>query len=417
MAKLSKFPKGFYWGASSSAHQVEGGNRNNWTLWEKENAERLAERAKRHWLLWQLELFPGMLDTKNYISGKATDHYNRYKEDFAIAESLGHNMHRFSIEWSRVEPREGKFNEEEIEHYRKVIEELRDKNMEPMVSMWHWTLPLWLEELGGWQYHKTPHYFARYAAKLVDILGRDVEYWITINEPLVYAGNSYMRGDWPPGKKNILRYIRVIRNLTQGHRFAFNAIKVIDAGAHVGVSKNYIYFEAHKRRFINLALKRAADWWWNRYFINNTVKHVDFIGLNQYFRNLINYGFNKNENEDISELGWELYPEAMYHSLKELAHYRKPIFITENGLADSNDSKRAGYIKDVLGYVYKAICEEVDVRGYLHWSLTDNFEWDKGFWPRFGLVEIDYEDNLKRIIRESAKEYAKIIREGGVRLE
>ena len=282
MAKLLKFPVGFYWGASASAHQADGGNRNNWSVWEKENAERLAEHAKHHWYLWQLELFPGMLKPGNYISGKATDHYNRYKEDFDIAKSLGHNAHRFSIEWSRIEPKEGRFDEKEIEHYKKVIKVLREDGMEPFVTLWHWTLPLWLRDIGGWGNRKTPHYFARYAAKLANELGRDVQYWITVNEPMVYATHSYMKGDWPPQKKNGFAYLRIVRNLIRGHRFAFNAIKVVDAGAQVGIAKHNTYFEAYKRRPVNVALKRLADWWWNNYFLNNTTKHADFIGLNNY---------------------------------------------------------------------------------------------------------------------------------------
>lgn len=139
-----QFPKNFYWGAATSSHQVEGGNINDWSEWEKENTSRLANEAKNYWQKWQQEKFSEMFDSRNYISGKACDHYNGYKEDFNIAKSLGHNAHRFSIEWSRIEPEEGKFNEKEIEHYRKVILALRERGIEPFVTLWHWPLPLWL---------------------------------------------------------------------------------------------------------------------------------------------------------------------------------------------------------------------------------------------------------------------------------
>src|SRR3989344_2500880 len=415
MTKLLKFPKGFYWGAGASSHQVEGNNKNNWTVWEKENAERLADKAKHTWQLWQLELFPEALNSRNYTSGKATDHYNRFKEDFDIAKSLGHNAHRFSIEWSRIEPEEGKFNKKEIEHYRTVISELKARGIEPFVTLWHWTVPLWLADKGGWANRKTAHYFSRYAAKMANELGIDVKYWVTINEPLVYSGHSYLKGEWPPQKRSLRLYLKVLRHLEDAHRHAANAIKIIDRDAMVGIAKHNIFLESN-RGSVNKLIKNLVDWWWNYHFISNIKKHIDFIGLNNYFHSRINYGINENLNSDVSDLGWELYPESVYQTLKGLKRYKKPVIITENGLADAKDNQRAQYIKEVLVYVHKAIREGVDVRGYLYWSLTDNFEWNKGFWPRFGLVEIDYKNNLKRKVRESAKEYAKIIAENGVRI-
>ena len=414
MSRELRFPEGFFWGAGTSSHQVEGGNKNDWTVWEKENAGRLAEEAKHHWYFWQLELFPEIVDPKNYISGKAVDHYNRYEEDFDIAKSLGHNAHRFSIEWSRIEPKEGKFDKDEIEHYRKVIAALKRRGIEPFVTLWHWSLPLWLRDKGGWEHHKTPHYFSRYAVKMIDELGKDAHYWITLNEPVFYVFDSYLRGVRPPQKKNIFTYFKVMHNLARGHKLSANAIQIISSSARVGVAKDNIYLEAYKNRFVNRLLKRVVDWWWNFYFLNNVRKHIDFIGLNNYFHNRINYGFNRNDKENVSDLGWEIYPEAIYYTLQDLKRYKKPIFITENGLADAGDNKRAKYMREVLWNVYRAIRGGVDVRGYFYWSLLDNFEWDKGFWPRFGLVEIDYESDLKRTVRGSAKEYAKIIKANAI---
>jgi len=383
-------------------------------VWEKENADRLAEEAKQHLQLWQLELFPEALKSKNYISGKAADHYNRYERDFDIAKSLGHNAHRFSIEWSRIEPREGKFDKKEIEHYRKVIAALKKRNIEPLVTLWHWTNPLWFVEKGGWTNRKAAHYFSRYVAKVVNELGADVKYWITINEPIVYASHGYLKGDWPPQKKSPRLYFRVIRHLESAHRHAANAIKIIDHNSLVGISKHNIFFDNEKGSF-NHFLRGIVDWWWNYHFLNNIKKHIDFIGLNNYLRTRVRYGFDNNSGENISDVDWELYPESAYQTLKGLKRYKKPVIITENGLADARDNKRAEYIQDVLMYIHKAIQEGVDVRGYLHWSLLDNFEWDKGFWPRFGLVEIDYKNGLKRKVRGSAKEYAKIIKNNSLR--
>ena len=390
--KILKFPEGFLWGAATSAHQVEGGNFNDWSEWEKKSAQ-----------------------AENYISGRACDHYNLYEQDFDIAKSLGHNAHRFSIEWSRVEPEQGKFNEAELGHYCRVISALRERGLEPFVTLWHFTLPLWAAEQGGWQNKKTAEDFCRYVEKVVGAFKPEVKFWIILNEPDVYPAESYLKGAWPPQKKNIFAYLKVIKNLSKAHKTAYEIIKKIEPEAQVGIAKNNIYFEPYKNKLINLCLKKLADWWCNFYFLNRIKNFQDFIGLNYYFHNLINCGFSKNENKIVSDMGWELYPQGIYYILKDLQKYQKPIYITENGLADSQDQKRAWFIKETLRSVHQAIEEGVDVRGYFHWSLLDNFEWDKGFWPRFGLVEIDYK-TLERKVRPSAWEYARICKNNELNL-
>lgn len=355
-----KFPKGFYWGAATSAYQVEGGINNcDWA--------------------------------KVYPAGRACDHYNRYEEDFDIAESLNHNTHRFSIEWSRIEPEEGKFDEKEIEHYQKVIDALRKRGIEPFVTLYHWTLPIWIRDIGGWENKKTIDYFARYCDEFTRLL-KGVQFWITLNEPEIFASHGYLKGVWPPQKKNFLSYLRVLGNLIKAHRKVYKIIKKNNSGAKIGIAKNNIYFEGWPLFFI--------DWWWNKYFLNKIRNYQDFIGLNYYFHRR----FPKNKNEVVSDLGWEIYPEGIYHVLKDLKKYNLPIYITENGLADAKDEKRGKFIKEHLYWIHKTIQEGVDVKGYLHWSLLDNFEWDKGFWPRFGLVEVDYK-TMERKIRPSALEY------------
>src|SRR3989338_7255750 len=167
----------FYWGAATSSHQIEGGNSNDWTEWEKTHAKRLALGAKRTtWPEFILKNYPSPLEPENYISGKACDHYNRFREDFDIAKSLGHNAHRFSLEWSRIEPEEGRFDEKEIAHYREVIAALRERGMEPFVTLWHWTLPLWLRNQGGWENKKTIQDFVLYAEKIVELLGEHITF-------------------------------------------------------------------------------------------------------------------------------------------------------------------------------------------------------------------------------------------------
>ena len=406
--KKGQFPDGFLWGAATAAHQVEGGQYNDWTEWEKENADRLAAAAEK-----KFGNLPNWPDIKiqaqnphNYISGRACDHYNRYEEDFDIARSLGHNAHRFSIEWSRIEPREGEFDKKEIEHYRKVIAALRARGIEPFVTLWHWPLPLWVAEKGGWGWRSAPEYFARYA-ELISKELNDVHFWLTLNEPNIYAGHVYIKAAWPHGSKNPILYWQVLNRLISAHKGAYQAIKKNLPLAQVSLAYNQSYFEAYQGKITNRLLKKIADWFWNDYFLEKINGFSDFIGLNHYHHSRINYGFNRNENKKVSDMGWELYPESMYYVLTGLRKYNLPIYITENGLADADDLQREWFIKESLANIVRAISEGADVRGYLHWSLLDNFEWDKGFWPRFGLVEIDYQ-TMERKIRPSAQAYAEI---------
>jgi len=395
---ILKFPNNFFWGAATSAHQVEGGNVNNWSEWEKGSAEYLVKKAEKKWLSWQKEKFPKMLWTGNYISGMACDHYHRFKEDFDIAKSLNHNAHRFSIEWSRIEPKEGKIDQKEIEHYRQVLLALKERNIEPFVTLYHWPLPIWLAKKGGWLNPKTPYYFDRYVKIIGENLFNEVKFWITLNEPNIYTSNSYLKGNWPPQQKSIFKYLKVINNLAKGHKLAYRSLKLIDLDCQVGIAKNNIHFK-------NIPL---ADYFWNKYFLNKIKDQQDFIGLQYYFHSRL-FG---NKNESVSDLGWEIYPEGIYHVLKGLKKYKKMIYITENGLADADDNKRAKFIKDHLIWIHKAIEEGVDVGGYFYWSLLDNFEWDKGFWPKFGLVEVDSK-TFERKVRPSAYEYAKICKNNG----
>lgn len=410
-----KFPEGFLWGSATSAHQVEGNNHNDWTEWEKKNAERLAKEAPAkfgHLPNWK-EIEAEAVDPNNYISGRACDHYRRYREDFDLAKSLGHNAHRFSIEWSRIEPEEGKFDEAEIEHYRAVIRALRARSMEPFVSLWHWTLPVWLAQKGGFSHRDFPNHFERYAKKIAREIGSDVKFWITLNEPDVVASHSFLKGMWPPQGRNLFTYYRSLKNLIKAHKLAYALIKKINRNAEIGIAKHQVSFEVAHRTFINSFLKTAGHYFWNRWFLNSIRSYQDFIGLNHYNRNVIDNGFNKNPNKKLTDFGWEFYPESIYQALIELKPYNKPIYITENGIADTTDSMRKEFIERSLTAVSCAIEDGALVKGYLYWSLLDNFEWDKGFWPRFGLVEVDYK-TLERRIRPSAFAYRDIIRSKSV---
>lgn len=364
----------FLWGAATSAYQVEGGIKNDWS-------------------------------ESGFDAGIAVDHYHLFEKDFDLAKQISHNAHRFSIEWSRIEPEEGKFNLKEIEHYKKVIVALRQRGVEPFVTLWHFTNPVWFAKMGGWENKKSVEYFKRYVELVVGQFKNDVQFWITINEPDVYTLNTSLHRIWPPearadGRKwkwsRIIASWKVIHNLLAAHRAAFATIKKIDPGAQVGIAKNEIHF--HK---INAPLKK---FWWSTYPLNRIKNHQDFIGLNYY----LDLHEHKEKALEVSDIGWKIDPRGLYWVLKDLKKYQKPIYITENGLADAKDEKRAKFIADHIYWMKKAMQEGIDVRGYLHWSLIDNFEWDKGFWPRFGLIEVDYK-TLERKIRPSSYTYKKLI--------
>ncbi|MEK7085340.1 MAG: family 1 glycosylhydrolase, partial [Patescibacteria group bacterium] len=247
MEKKLAFPKNFYWGAATSAHQVEGNNHNNWSEWEN---ERGLER-----------------------SGRACDHYNRFAEDFDIAKSLGHNAHRFSIEWSRIEPKEGEFNEKEIEHYRRVIKALRERGLEPFVTLWHWTTPIWFRDQGDWLSPKAPFHFTRFVERVVKEFP-EVTYWITLNEPNVYTGHGYLRGDWPPGERSLRKYFSANRNLAKAHTAAYKALKRENPKTEAGVAEHFIWFT----RWYNLPRR----FFFNRWFLNSIEQYQDFVGVNYY---------------------------------------------------------------------------------------------------------------------------------------
>ncbi len=421
--KNSHFPAGFYFGAATSAHQVEGGSHNDWAEWEKQNSERLALEASKQfadWLPAWNDIKAQATDPKNYVSGLACDHWNRYEEDFDLMKQMGLNAYRFSIEWSRVEPKRGVYDQKAINHYRKMIEALKARGIEPFVTLWHWTLPLWFARSGGWSNPKAIDAFNRYAQKMTQELPQ-VQYWLTLNEPDGWAFFSQASKRWPPGQGSLVDYFRVTRHLTMAHKLAYKTIKQQRADAKVGIAQNVTYFEAPHNKLIERFYKLILGWWVDRRFLNHIRHYQDFLGLNYYFHvrldfklkdapKLLSGNFSgQNQNRLVSDSGWELYPRGIYPLVKDLyVRYKKPIYITENGLADSQDINRSWFIEETLTALARAVKDGVDVRGYFHWSLIDNFEWDQGFWPRLGLVAVDYATQ-KRTMRPSAKVYARII--------
>jgi beta-glucosidase len=406
--RVLKFPDGFLWGTATAAHQVEGNCNNSWTQWEKDNAGKLAKEAKNRWAAWQQKKFPEMFQKENYISGAACDHYNLYEKDFDLAKELGNNAHRFSVEWSRIEPSEGNFDEKEIEHYRKVILALRERGMEPFVTLWHWTEPIWFNEKGGWNNKKSAEYFSRFAEKVVSEYKNIVKFWVVINEPNVAMGFGYFLGTQPPGKKGVIKFISGFFNLLRAFKQASLKVKEIDQKAEIGIANSIVHYDVKVSSILFFAAIPIIKFF-SRYFLRKSIPYCTFIGCNYYSRNMIFKKRKNIEREKINDLGWEIYPEGIYKILKKLKEYNLPIYITENGLADADDTRRTEFIKNHLKFIHQAISEGTDVRGYFHWSLLDNFEFPelRGFWPRFGLVEIDYK-TFERKPRKSFYEYAEI---------
>ena len=403
---MNKFPHNFLWGASTSAHQVEGGNiHNDWWLAEQNGALKEA-------------------------SNQACQHYELYAQDFAIAKDLGHNCHRFSIEWSRIEPQEGYFQDSEIEHYRKVIAELKNQGIEPVVTLHHFTNPVWFSQMGGWTNFKLQKYFLRFVEKIVKELSSSVRFWITINEPLVYSSHSYLLGAWPPKERSLFKTAKVTLNLAQAHIQAYGIIHKIyqDKGQEspmVSIAANLQAFELCQPTLKNKLAVYLRHKLYNLYFIELLLskKTLDYIGVNYYGRNLADvesWGIKsllldtcKYNHHPLrkNSLGWDIYPEGLYNLLISLKKYNLPILITENGICTEDDDLKWDYIREHLEQLYKSIEEGVNVLGYIYWSLIDNFEWDKGFTPRFGLVHVDYE-NQRRTVRTSAKKLAEVFKSG-----
>lgn len=411
------FPEDFLWGAATSSHQVEGGQNNNWTDWEKRQARHLARGSTKafdtpavHWY----RIKDQALDPNNYISGRAVDHYRRYEEDFDIARTLHHNAHRFSIEWSRIEPERGQFDERAIEHYRKVVAALRQRGIEPLVTLWHFSLPKWVEAHGGFTNPRIVQDFARYAERMAHALP-DVTYWGTMNEPELFASFSYWLGFWPPQQKSITKsFAAYTELLPRAHIAAYKAIKQVNPAARVGISKNLIWYRADGR-IISPLWARIWDWFGNMSFLDQIRSYQDYIGVNYYFQYVFRSFKWRISEQNPSDMGWGLHPEGIGEVLDRVARRYSgvPIIITECGLADAQDESRAWYIKELLRNVHAAMARGANVQGFMYWALLDNFEWDKGFWPQFGLVSVNRR-TMRRTIRPSAFIYAEIIKNSGL---
>lgn len=406
------FPKKFLWGAATSSHQVEGGTHNQWTSWELENAKSKAAQASYHFE--DLESWPLIQDEArepgSYVSGESIDHYNRYTEDFDLLKAMNMNAFRFSIEWSRIEPQEGAWNIEAIEHYKAYASELKRRGIEPIVTLFHFTLPVWFVQKGGFEKRGNAKYFVRFADKIVRELGANVRLIITLNEPEVYAHESYRVGNWPPNLTSKWKLWRVMNNLAYAHNQAARAIHTINRRYKVSIAKNSNYFYAGDNAWLSRKSAEIMQYFQDDYFLKKVIKNCNFLGVNFYFSNRV-YGYRVHSPEiKVSDMGWDLSPADIQHALERLHEkYHLPIIVTENGLADKEDTNRQWWIAQTLLGMQKAMDNGVKLEGYLHWSLVDNFEWDKGIWPRFGLIAIDYQTKA-RTLRPSAVWFGKVIK-------
>lgn len=408
--KSDIFPQNFLWGASTAAHQVEGGTFNQWTVWELAHA---ADRTKTasarlsHLPSWQ-HIKNEAEDPDNYTSDKGVDHYHKYHQDFDLIKRLNFNSLRFGIEWSRIEPSQGEWDEKEIEHYRGYIKALKARGIEPVLNIWHWTHPVWFEDLGAFKNKANLKHFGRFVEKLMDEYGSDLNYIVTINEPNVYVSFSYLKGEWPPAEKSLLNTARVYRNLARAHKQAYKIIKAKKASTQVGVASQLANIQAKRpHNFMDQFVTKVMRYVWNWWFVSSINKYQDFVGFNYYFTDYYKVFRVKNPSVPLSDLGWYMEPEGLYPILVRVwERYKKPIIITENGLADRNDQYRQWWIEETIVAMERALSEGVDLRGYFHWSLLDNFEWAQGWWPKFGLVEVDRKKGMKRTIRPSALWFA-----------
>ena len=406
------FPKRFLWGAATAAHQVEGGNHNQWSVWELENAKAKAAQAEYHirdYPSW--DAIKGQAkDPNNYVSGALANHYGRYEEDFDLLKKMNMNAYRFSVEWSRIEPQEGAWNPEAIAHYKEYVAALKKRNIEPVVTLFHFTLPVWFNEMGGFEKRSNVKYFTRFAEKIISELGTSVRLIITINEPEVYAYESYYLQNWPPNVASPYKFWRVVNNMAVAHRQAAKAIHSLNRKYKVSIAKNSNYFYAGDDAWLSKTSAAVGQYFQDDYFIKKFIRHCDFLGVN-YYQTQRFYGYRiHNPETRVSDVQWDLAPADIQYVLERLhSKYKLPIIITENGLADGDDSQRQWWITQTLIGMQKAIAGGVELQGYLHWSLIDNFEWAYGKWPRFGLAAVDYATG-ERKLRPSARWFGRVIK-------
>ena len=456
-----KFDEDFLWGAASAAQHIEHQQPSDWTNFEREVIDqgRTKTDPRPGYAL------PGHINALDRYSKevrlKKTNFDQMFLSDFALAKSLGHNSHRFSISWARLFPRAGMTRPDPtgIAFYESVFAGLRKYDIQPIVTLFHFSTPAWFWEkengLRGWERDDALEHFEIFVRAVVDAFGEEVIVWTTLNEPMVYVFNGYMEGIFPPlEQRDIIAAAPVVERLLEAHVIAY---KIIHEAARKKSSKVLVGIAKHTRAFEPLrnwalldrlsaaTIDQAFIWDFLDAIETGTLKMTntdverkipelegtqDYVGINYYGRDYIEssifdltkpkiHFYDPNlPNEIRNDLDWALYPHGFYQVLSA-AHqrYGKPIYVLENGLADGDedDQQRQQFLVTHIREIWNAINHAgADIRGYMHWSLIDNFEWAEGFTARFGLVKTHYETDFKRAPRPSAYLYRDIILNDGI---
>lgn len=408
-----KLKDGLLLGSATAATQIEGGDENN-------NWARFAAEGK-------------VKDGSSPVT--ASGHYTRVREDIDLMAEMGLQIYRFGIEWSRIEPRRGEYDAEAISHYREEIEYMIEKGIKPLLTIHHFTNPLWFEDMGAFEHKDSPEIFLSLTKKVVEAFGDIVSEYITINEPNVYATNSLLWGYWPPEKKSMAALVNCFSNMTAAHILSYDYIH--EKRRQMGYDDTRVSFANHLRVFEPKNPKnpfhRIASSL-SEYLFQGAIteammtgrcafpvlrrkgvkkgKYHDFIGINYYSRSTVT-GFSDGVREDCykNDLGWEIYHEGLIELANRLGKkYGGEVYVTENGTCDNTDSFRARFVYDQLKMISEV---ENPITRYYHWSFMDNFEWKEGERERFGLVHVDYKTQ-RRTVKESGKLYSSIIQAGGV---
>ncbi|MEU1972031.1 glycoside hydrolase family 1 protein [Microbacterium sp. NPDC019599] len=392
------FPADFLWGAATAAHQVEGSNVNS------------------DW--WAFEHAPGTAAVES--SGDGIDHYRRYAEDFALLARLGHTAHRLSVEWARIEPAEGEFSAAALAHYRDVLVALRAEGLVSFVTLHHFSLPAWFAARGGWMAPDAVATFERYARRALAALGDLVDYVCTINEPQMVALHGYLEGYHPPGVTNPTLFTRVGRVLLEAHHRAVAATRELSS-ASPGLAVQLPLLAPVRDDDVTTAFRDALRAEIVDLYIDGIrgPEGGDWLGVQYYRKSWVDpasptifatppAGF------PTTQMGWAVYPDGLRQMLHRAADCGLPLFVTENGIATEDDRERIDYLDAHLRAVVDARAEGVDVRGYLHWSAFDNFEWSEGYRPKFGLIAVDRSGGFARHPKPSAHAFARLARTGRI---
>ncbi len=413
----SSLPAGFLLGTATAAHQIEGGLDNDWTDWERG---------------FHADGSPHIKDRT--VSGAACDSWNRFGEDVGLMRHLGVNAYRFSVEWSRLEPAEGVWNDEAAEQYLSWARTLREAGIEPMVTLHHFTLPRWVATQGGWMSDRTIDLLAAFTQRVAKKLGSAVDSWCTINEPNVLMTLSYLKGVFPPGLKDQRLCAQGLARLLRAHGRMADIIREYDTvdadgdgfASRIGLAHHVRIFQPASRSPLDRIVVGFMDGFFNQAIIDaidhghidlsipgaveiheevpNLKGSLDWLGINYYGRDHVRADLSDPSlseqfvpaDRPVSDLGWDIWPEGMYQVLKRYNALGLPIYVTENGIADHRGTNRPEFLRSHFDALVRAAREGVDVRGYFHWSLLDNFEWAEGHEPRFGLYHVDYNSPEKR---------------------